>query len=48
MSRGRAYKELAHELGVPMDEAHMSIMAEELARRVPDAVARIWKKVKQQ
>lgn len=46
MTRGKAYKLLARELGTEVDETHMAIMPAELARQVPDAVARIWNKVK--
>lgn len=47
MSRGAAYKALSKHLGVPTDEAHMSIMPADLARQVPGAVAKIWKGIKQ-
>lgn len=41
MSRGKAYKALSIALGVPEREAHMAIMSKELARQVPQAVAKI-------
>jgi hypothetical protein len=41
MSRGKAYEALSIALGVPEREAHMAIMSKELARQVPQAVAKI-------
>lgn len=41
LSRGRAYRSLALELGVPEPQAHMNNMPRELAEKVPEAARRI-------
>ncbi len=42
VSRSMAYKLLAQALELPHKKVHMNIMDKETARRVPDAVRKIW------
>lgn len=46
VSRELAYELLAEELGIEPDQAHMSKMDTEMARRVPPAVKAIKKRLK--
>lgn len=44
LSRSRAYKELAKELGIKPDDCHMKLMDAKTARRVPGIVASLRSK----
>ena len=45
-TRTKAYRMLAHYLGIPKKQCHMKLMSVEMARRVPDIVGTIMKTLK--